>query len=92
MQLRYNEYTASLPELATAISIMINEMKLNPIIEVLDRGAVSGIIEFIVDDFNSAMSERAIRVFKATMRDNGFTVLEASWDGDLHVKIQRQLK
>ena len=85
----YEEYTATSPELAMAVSILINELKLTPVIEVLDRGAVSGVLEFNVDVLSAPLSERSIRVFKTTMKDNGFTVLDTTrHQVYLHVKVQ----
>ncbi len=88
----FREYTATSPELTTAVSILINDYKLGGLIDVVDRGAVSGVIEFTVDALDKPPTERMLRAFKATMKENGFTVLEASWQKYLSVKIQRQAK
>lgn len=91
MNIPYPENTSSSPELAMAVSILINDLKLRGVFDVLDRGAITGVLEFNLDFLEAQPSERALRVFKSTMRENGFTVLEATWKEFLYVRVQCQV-
>lgn len=86
-----HDYTASLPELLLALSVIANDLRLKCVVEVLDRGATSGIIRFVVIPFDTQPNARVIRAFRAIMTENCIPVLEcACEDGAMYVNLTRR--